>query len=86
MIPRSPILWRSSRPKKEKRLFGKEANSPSATQWLVERNIGDVASEHAQLELPLRKVKRCSKQTNGHNHPVDGVEAPVERVKHKLQK
>ena len=25
-------------------------------------------------------------QTNGHNHPVDGVEAQVERVKHKLQK
>ena len=25
-------------------------------------------------------------QTNGHNHPVDGVEAQVERVKHKLRK
>ena len=23
-------------------------------------------------------------QTNGHNHPVDGVEAQVERVKKKL--
>ena len=25
-------------------------------------------------------------QTNGHNHPVDGVEAEVERVKHGLRK
>ena len=25
-------------------------------------------------------------QTNGHNHPVDGVEAQVERVKHNVQK
>ena len=25
-------------------------------------------------------------QTNGHNHPVDGGEAQVERVKHKLRK
>ena len=63
MIPLSPIIWRSSRPKKEeKRLFGKEANSPSTVQWLVERNTGDVASEHAQLELPLREVKCCSRR------------------------
>ena len=46
--------------------------------------------EVLQEELPSYRLTsegvEVTKQTNGHNHSIDGVEAQVERVKHNLRK